>query len=512
MAGSSDSSSDDDSSFNAKELERRRAIRASQGRMQEEGILLGQLTPEEEGLSQDVATGTSPAPPPPLPPARPLPPVRPGDFGLDYNPYPGYNNNNSEYGHWMAAHQTPTHPHTVVHQSPMAAPVTAHAFHYHHQHVPVVTAAAAVAKKPRDRPRKNPLDPTKTKPAKKTTSSTGPEKESMHYSDKEKLLLVQIVLDMAPLGPSNWEAVTNKFNEQVPESRHRKVKNIRNKWTALANTRMPTGNPHMPEYVRIAKRAKEQMKRDAEMITEEDGLEAVIDDGEEEGGVLISATPAPAPPSSISTSTTKKSKTRKRTTAKKEESEALVDFLKVSEKKRAKSQRKREKARAKRKKQEKEKDRQMMLDIVKTATVGVAVAIQAINGGGQADASEAVAKALNSTVGRNKKYDSVDEDSSDSDSASSESTLSSIDSADSPPTQRAKCKQAMRKIRRLRLKEKTTVSRKSILDTGTSSELQRQGSSSDEEDDPVYREQLERQAILNAAALAEETNQPGEEV
>ena len=491
--------------------------------MQAEGVLLGQLTPEDEtpedeSVVEEGVTEISPPAPaaadraarPPAP-SRIIQPgtrIQPGDFGLDYEYNPGGYPMNNPYAHYMQYNHSSVPAigglppmHAYQHQQPFRSPVA-----QLQQAAPITVTTTS--KKPRGRPRKN-SETTKKKAPAKTTGDTTTSSKNLQFSDKEKLMLSEIVLEILPLGPDKWEAVTQKFNGQVAEHRHRKVKNIRTKWNSMANSRMPTGNPHMPQWVLVVKRGKELMMREAQMVTEEDGADAVID-GDDDGsntGVLVSGTPAPAP-SSISTSTG--TKTRKRTTSKKEEGDALLGYLKEQEKRQSKNQRKRDKKRAKRKKQEKEKDRQMMIDIVKTATVGIAAAFSCsgAEGGGSDGAAAAVAKAVNSVETG---YGGGSGSSSDDSSQSSESTLSTIDSQDSPPMQRAKCKQAMRRARRLKLKKKTAETRNAIQSMQVTTN-ENEDQSSEEDDNPDYQEQLRRQEVLNAQALAEETSQPAQAI
>ena len=122
-----------------------------------------------------------------------------------------------------------------------------------------------------------------TSSAKKQPKAEQPKEPSdkdLRYSNAELRLLGKIVLECVPLGPDLWGTVTDKFNEQQPSARQRKVRNIIcKKWNEMANSKAPTGDPHMPEHIRLAKRGQELMIRDAEMVDEDDALDAVVDGG-----------------------------------------------------------------------------------------------------------------------------------------------------------------------------------------------------------------------------------------
>ncbi len=78
------------------------------------------------------------------------------------------------------------------------------------------------------------------------------------FSSQELQGLVETIPEHLPLCNEEWETVARKHKERFPDS-SRTVDSLKRKITALHRFRMSTGDPNMPEEVRMAKRARFQM-------------------------------------------------------------------------------------------------------------------------------------------------------------------------------------------------------------------------------------------------------------
>ena len=67
------------------------------------------------------------------------------------------------------------------------------------------------------------------------------------------MILLNIITDVLPIGPDQWDDVCACFNEQAGTNRN--VMGIRCKFTQLHRRRIKTGDPDCPDDVKQAKRA-----------------------------------------------------------------------------------------------------------------------------------------------------------------------------------------------------------------------------------------------------------------
>ena len=89
-----------------------------------------------------------------------------------------------------------------------------------------------------------------------------------NYSKDEVMYLLSVLEEVLPIGPDEWETVVTKHAIGYPG---RDVDSIRRKFESLHRKQIPTGDPNMPEEVRLAKRVKYMI-----------GDKANIGDGEED--------------------------------------------------------------------------------------------------------------------------------------------------------------------------------------------------------------------------------------
>ena len=89
-----------------------------------------------------------------------------------------------------------------------------------------------------------------------------------NYGKEETQFMLDVLEEILPIGPDEWQQVVDKHSEQYPG---RDVDSIRRKWSGLHRKKCPTGDPHMPDEVCQAKRIKYKI-----------GDKANLEDGEEE--------------------------------------------------------------------------------------------------------------------------------------------------------------------------------------------------------------------------------------
>jgi len=75
---------------------------------------------------------------------------------------------------------------------------------------------------------------------------------NQRYTDEELLFLLDIVEDILPIGPAQWDVVTWKFCKKFPRNGHTVISFCR-KFNDLKSMKIPTGDPNMPETVFRAK-------------------------------------------------------------------------------------------------------------------------------------------------------------------------------------------------------------------------------------------------------------------
>jgi hypothetical protein len=88
----------------------------------------------------------------------------------------------------------------------------------------------------------------------------------MRYTSDEKLFLANLILEHLPIGKEAWNIVVSCYNDQFPD-RQRNKDNLQRQYNFFSNKKMPTGDPNMPDYVRIMKKAKYKIIDKSNMAT-----------------------------------------------------------------------------------------------------------------------------------------------------------------------------------------------------------------------------------------------------
>ena len=281
------------------------------------------------------------------------------------------------------------------------------------------------------------LEGNKKAKAKKKKGKTGG-LAGTAFTKLETKILLGCVKRTKPIGKIEWLQVLDCFNSQVGESRGRDEGGIRRKFRSLADRRVPTGDPNIPDEVRLAKDIDQDIVRKSELITGDNMSSEsgeVIEDDEEPAGLKTTGLDDPSESSNKavegttapSTSSTSKSSTKKRGRPRKSNSSSHIisdsnDLLLHAFIESERMAAKREKARDK-------KDRRQMKMFMALA----ATAITAFSG--KKKVSNQLQEALSL---------------SSSEEGDSDSTLSSYDSADSGPTKRKKIARLKKKARKAR--------------------------------------------------------------
>ena len=73
------------------------------------------------------------------------------------------------------------------------------------------------------------------------------------WRNDELISFLTIMLDILPIGPTEWEQVLDAHSVSFPG---RDVNGLRRKYTTLHHKRISTGDPSMPDAVCLAKRCK----------------------------------------------------------------------------------------------------------------------------------------------------------------------------------------------------------------------------------------------------------------
>ena len=93
------------------------------------------------------------------------------------------------------------------------------------------------------------------------------------YTDVELQALLDIVEEVLPRSPNEWEAVSRCHIENYPG---RTLDSIRRKFNALANHKKPTGDPNCPPTVRRAKRIFALIRQRMDISDGEDEVESEL--------------------------------------------------------------------------------------------------------------------------------------------------------------------------------------------------------------------------------------------
>jgi hypothetical protein len=73
--------------------------------------------------------------------------------------------------------------------------------------------------------------------------------------------LLDICESMYPSNNMEWKNVAAKYNKESDDSVIRNDINLRKKFTDMARTKMPTGDPHMPDEIQRSKKIYQEIIR-----------------------------------------------------------------------------------------------------------------------------------------------------------------------------------------------------------------------------------------------------------
>jgi hypothetical protein len=118
------------------------------------------------------------------------------------------------------------------------------------------------------------------------------------YSDEEVNDFLCLMLEIAPIGPYEWEQVVEEHKEKY-EHLNRDKESIRRKYKSLANQWIPTGDPNCPPLVYLAKKVQREIKRKSDcgdMESEDTNNNLIVKEdgdyeGEERPNIVVAADP-----------------------------------------------------------------------------------------------------------------------------------------------------------------------------------------------------------------------------
>jgi hypothetical protein len=112
-------------------------------------------------------------------------------------------------------------------------------------------------------------------PAPRLPSATGTTRaRGLGFSSDETKALLRSIEKYLPIGGLEWDTVVSEHEGLFPVEQRTKEA-LKRKFAALHNKRIPTGDPHIPESVRYAKRLIEEIKNKADISDGEDYDEEV---------------------------------------------------------------------------------------------------------------------------------------------------------------------------------------------------------------------------------------------
>ena len=91
-----------------------------------------------------------------------------------------------------------------------------------------------------------------------------PKKRASNFTQEEVMHLLRILEDVVPVCKREWESVLDTHSERFPG---RDTASIRRKLQGLHRKKMPTGDPDMPEEVRLAKEVRDLIGAKARIST-----------------------------------------------------------------------------------------------------------------------------------------------------------------------------------------------------------------------------------------------------
>ncbi|VEU36376.1 unnamed protein product [Pseudo-nitzschia multistriata] len=95
---------------------------------------------------------------------------------------------------------------------------------------------------------------------------------TVNYSDEELEDLMEVIVEVLPIDSEEWNTtVVCKHAANWPFQRNKK--SIRNKYSATKRKKSSTGNPHMPRYVKLARKAHYLIGKKANLGTGEEAFD-----------------------------------------------------------------------------------------------------------------------------------------------------------------------------------------------------------------------------------------------
>lgn len=305
--------------------------------------------------------------------------------------------------------------------------------HHYHQQLPPPPALPPHQNQP---PKPARPDTNKKRKQKKKSNEKNPD---LRYTPEEKEFLGELMVEHLPIGKEAWDRVVDAYNKEFPD-RPRNKDNLARQHNSIANSKVPTGDPNCPEFVRLHKKARHLTIKKSHMAAcdSDDSSDAdlaavvmtVATDDDEEPSVSELETPSTNTPgnAAVSVAKTPSTKANSKTTTKKgrgkitnsiksakeDPIDKYLKVLMVQEKIKAEREERKEKRKEKKEKRQTKFYMQMM-----------AAAVGALAGN----------KTQNSFAFE---LPSSSSSSSSSSCDSSVESMSSIDTLDSPPTKQRK--------------------------------------------------------------------------
>ncbi|KAG7336805.1 hypothetical protein IV203_025834 [Nitzschia inconspicua] len=105
---------------------------------------------------------------------------------------------------------------------------------------------------------------------------------SKSFTMQEKLFLLSNMQAIVPIDGYDWDTVLEMHNERYA-SCERDVNKLRRKFTSLYRTKIPSGDPHMPEDVRLAKYVRRLISEKNIVTAANEGMEEMNESDNDEG-------------------------------------------------------------------------------------------------------------------------------------------------------------------------------------------------------------------------------------
>jgi hypothetical protein len=114
------------------------------------------------------------------------------------------------------------------------------------------------------------------------------------FTDEETDALMAVLRSIIPLGREEWEQVVYEYNKSFPLC-NRGLENLRRKYNTMANKKIPTGDPTMPDHVKLAKDIKRMiMSKSEAQVLGKRSLETEDDSSDDENPIVSASNIGPA--------------------------------------------------------------------------------------------------------------------------------------------------------------------------------------------------------------------------